>query len=98
MFAHGLIDEVKGLLAAGCSGLEKPFESLGYRQALACIRGEMTLDQAIASTQLETRQYAKRQLTWFRKDPSVRWLRGFGDDPGVVAEAREMVRRVVGSG
>ena len=95
MFAHGLIDEVKQLLAAGCTGFEKPFESLGYRQALACIRGEMTLDQAIASTQLETRQYAKRQLTWFRKDPSVRWLRGFGDDPAVVEAAMEMVRTLV---
>ncbi len=86
MFGAGLLEEVKRLLARGCSGSEKPFESLGYRQALQHLRGDMTIEQAIASTQLETRQYAKRQLTWFRRDPDVKWLSGFGDSPVVIEQ------------
>ena len=92
MFESGLIEEVKGLLSRGCTGQEKPFESLGYKQALQCIRGEITIEQAILSTQIETRQYAKRQWTWFRRDPQVRWLAGFGDDPAVAAQGLEVVR------
>ncbi len=82
MFEHGLLEEVQGLLAAGATGNEKPFEALGYKQALLHLRGALTLEQAIESTIVETRQYAKRQRTWFRRDPEIRWLRGFGDDRG----------------
>ncbi len=82
MFRCGLLDEVGGLLAADASGAEKPFESLGYKQALRHLRGAMTVHEAIASTQLETRQYAKRQLTWFRRDPEIFWIQDFGDSPG----------------
>jgi tRNA dimethylallyltransferase len=78
---------VKGLLAGGATGDEKPFGSLGYKQALLHVRGCLTLDQAITSTIIETRQYAKRQLTWFRRDPEIRWLRGFGDEPAILVEA-----------
>src|SRR5579871_4135264 len=78
MFSAGLVEEVRGILASGATGEEKPFESLGYKQALQHIRGELTLEQAIESTQTETRQYAKRQWTWFRRDPEVKWLKGFG--------------------
>jgi tRNA dimethylallyltransferase len=87
MFAAGLLDEVRTLLHGGATGNEKPFESLGYKQALAHIRGETMLEQAIASTQLETRQYAKRQWTWFRRDPEIVWLEGFGNDPATGREA-----------
>ncbi len=93
MFRSGLIEEVERLLASGCSGEEKPFEALGYRQALAVVRGQMTLDQAVASTQLETRQYAKRQMTWFRRDPRIVWLDGFGEEVG--DRAVEMVREFI---
>jgi tRNA dimethylallyltransferase len=93
MFEVGLVDEVMRLLAEGATGAEKPFESLGYKQALRFVRGETTLEQALASTQLETRQYAKRQWTWFRRDPQVHWLRGFGDDASVRAQAFEIVQR-----
>ena len=65
------MEEVRGLLESGLSGEEKPFESLGYKQALAHLRGQMSLEQALASTEIETRQYAKRQLTWFRRDSHV---------------------------
>jgi tRNA dimethylallyltransferase len=93
MFEHGLIDEVQCLLAHGATGDEKPFESLGYKQALAYVRGSLTLEQAISSTVIETRQYAKRQLTWFRRDSEIRWLSGFGDQTEVIAEAAEVTRQ-----
>ena len=89
MFARGLIEEVQGLLAHGATGNEKPFEALGYKQALQYLRGALTLEQAIESTIVETRQYAKRQRTWFRRDPETHWLGGFGDDPKITAQATQ---------
>jgi tRNA dimethylallyltransferase len=93
MFESGLLDEVRGLLAAGCSVEAKPFQSLGYKQALQHLSGDLTLAQAIESTQVETRHYAKRQWTWFRRTPDVHWLHGFGTDPSVLAEAQELCRK-----
>ena len=84
MFSSGLVEEVRGILARGATGEEKPFESLGYKQALRHIRGELTLEQAIESTQIETRQYAKRQCTWFRRDPEVHWISSVGQAIEVV--------------
>jgi tRNA dimethylallyltransferase len=89
MFAHGLLEEVRGLLALEATGNEKPFEALGYKQALLHLRGALTLEQAIESTIIETRQYAKRQRTWFRRDPDIRWLQGFGDDAEILAQATQ---------
>lgn len=92
MFEQGLLDEIRRLLAEGATGEEKPFEALGYKQGLAHLRGKLTLAEAIESTQVETRQYAKRQLTWFRRDPDIRWLAGFGDDAAIQKKAAELVR------
>ena len=80
------------LLANGATGAEKPFTSLGYKQALLHVRGSLTLEQAISSTVIETRQYAKRQLTWFRRDTEIHWLRGFGNQPEIIVEAAEVAR------
>jgi tRNA dimethylallyltransferase len=97
MFAAGLVQEVRQLLSQGLSGYEKPFESLGYKQALAHLRGEMSLEQALESTEIETRQYAKRQLTWFRgaskQDARVTWFSGFGSDPAIQEECLDAVRK-----
>jgi tRNA dimethylallyltransferase len=93
MFLEGLVEEVGRLLAGGLTGGEKPFESLGYRQALAHVRGSMTLEEAIAATQLATRQYAKRQWTWFRRDSQIRWLDGFGADPEIVRAGSDIAQR-----
>jgi tRNA dimethylallyltransferase len=93
MFSSGLIDEIEMLLATGCTGNEKPFESLGYRQGLAYIRGEITLERAIYLTQLDTRHYAKRQWTWFRRDPEIEWLSGFGNSPVIIEHCLQMLRR-----
>ena len=93
IFEAGLIEEVRTLLSSGVPRDAKPFESLGYKQALQVLEGQLTLEQALQSTQLETRRYAKRQLTWFRKEPAVQWLDGFGDNPDVQAQALAMVEK-----
>ena len=93
MVESGLLDEVRNILASGVSPRAKPFESLGYKQALAVVLGEMSLEHAIASAQRETRRYAKRQMTWFRREPAVTWFQGFGDCPEVRQQVFEFVRR-----
>jgi tRNA dimethylallyltransferase len=87
MFEHGLIEEVRGILDLGFSPTVKPFESHGYKQALQLLRGELTREQALALAQRNTRRYAKRQITWFRQEPSAEWIAGFGDDPPVSRQA-----------
>jgi tRNA dimethylallyltransferase len=89
----GLADEVRRLISAGVPPEAKPFESLGYKQVLQMLQGRITAEQALESTQLETRRYAKRQLTWFRKEQAVQWIAGFGDDPQVQTEALAILQR-----
>jgi tRNA dimethylallyltransferase len=92
MFANGLVEEMRGLLVE--YGEAQPsFDALGYRQARAVIRGDATEAEAVAATRQAHRNYAKRQLTWFRHEPEVHWLRGFGDDATVMAEADDLVER-----
>jgi tRNA dimethylallyltransferase len=92
MFDLGLIEETRGLLARypELSG-ETPFTSLGYKQAAAHLSGELTPAQAVALTQQGHRNYAKRQMTWFRREPEVRWLAGFGDDAEIATQAAKIV-------
>jgi len=91
MFDAGLLEETRELVA--CYGETPPaFDSLGYRQARAVLRWEMTRDEALASTAQGHRNYAKRQLTWFRREPEVHWLPGFGHDPAIAAEAAALVQ------
>ncbi len=92
MFDEGLIEEVRGILAMGFPPTAKPFESLGYKEALAVIEGRMTRDEALAAAQVATRQYAKRQMTWFRREKDVVWFEGFGGDPAVREKTLELVR------
>jgi tRNA dimethylallyltransferase len=87
MLSRGWAEEVRGLLAGGLSEDGKPFDFIGYRELRAVGRGEMTLEAARSAIEQATRRYAKRQLTWFRKEPGVHWLRGFGDDPKVQSDA-----------
>lgn len=89
MFSAGLMDEARQLFAGRDHGrLESagghgPFTSLGYPQAMAAARGEISREEAVRQTQAATRQYAKRQRTWFRREPGVTWFAGFGDDATV---------------
>ena len=93
MFAAGLEDEVRGLLASGAPRDAWPLGALGYRQALAVIEGRMSRAEAIEETARATRNYAKRQLTWFRnQEPAAIRLEGFGDDAAVQARALELVQ------
>jgi tRNA dimethylallyltransferase len=90
MFTSGLMEETAALLARygpECAALG----ALGYRQAAMVQRGEMPLDGAIAATQQGHRNYAKRQMTWFRREPDVVWLRQFGDEPDAIQAARNLV-------
>ncbi len=89
MLAQGWMEEVQGLMASGLPENAKPFDFIGYRELREVLRGEKKLEEARAAIQLATRRYAKRQLTWFRKDPGIHWLFGFGDDPQVQRETSE---------
>ena len=90
MFESGLIEETKGLLAKYGADA-RPLASLGYKQALQLLRGELTREQALAAAQQAHRNYAKRQMTWFRREPDVHWLKGFGDDAVVQQRAVALV-------
>lgn len=89
MFTAGLVDETRTLLAR--YGPVKALDSLGYKQALAVLSGTLTLDAAIESAQQGHRNYAKRQLTWFRREPSVHWIEAFGDDAGTQRVAADLI-------
>ena len=79
MFRDGLMEEVHHLLKNGTPDTAKPFEAVGYRQALAAVQGKLTLSEAIAQTQQATRNYAKRQITWFRNDLGTERILQFGN-------------------
>jgi tRNA dimethylallyltransferase len=79
MFEAGLVDETQRLLEK-YGDATGPLSSLGYKQAVQILRGELTREQALKAAQQAHRNYAKRQMTWFRREPEVQWLRGFGDD------------------
>lgn len=86
MFEHGLVEETAQLIeryGPDC----RPLTSLGYKQAGAFLRGELSRDAAIAATQQGHRNYAKRQATWFRREPEVHWLQSFGDHADIEALA-----------
>jgi tRNA dimethylallyltransferase len=76
MIAAGFIEEVRRLIAAGYTPEHPPLNSIGYSQAASFIRGEVTLAESISIAKRKTRQFAKRQLTWFRHDPEVAWVDG----------------------
>jgi tRNA dimethylallyltransferase len=90
MFAAGLLDETRSLVRQYGDSL-RALDTLGYRQARALLRGEISEAGAVAATRQAHRNFAKRQLTWFRREPDVRWLHGFGDDPAIAAAATELV-------
>lgn len=92
MFEAGLPGEVRRILDMGFPPGAKPFESHGYKQALQMLRGEMSVEQALEEARRNTRRYAKRQMTWFRRERDVEWFHGFGADAAVRRAALERVR------
>jgi tRNA dimethylallyltransferase len=91
MIAAGWQAEVEELLGRGM-GDTKPFQFIGYRELRQQVEDRRDPKEAIAAIQQATRRFAKRQITWFRKEPGVRWLTGFGDDPDVVSAARKFAQ------
>jgi tRNA dimethylallyltransferase len=96
MFDSGLVEETTQLVETygGLQNIEaiRPLTSLGYAQAVAVLRQELTLDDAVKLAQQGHRNYAKRQLTWFRKDPDLHWLPHFGHDPEALTLATRLVQ------
>ena len=90
MFAAGLIEETRGLFAR--YGPVKALDSLGYRQAMAVLAGEMSEDAAIKAAQQGHRNFAKRQMTWFRREADVNWIEGFGGESETIRAASELVQ------
>lgn len=95
IFERGIVNESRAILNMGFGENAKPFESLGYAQALAIIKRAIAEADGLIDTQIKTRQYAKRQWTWFRRDPEMIWLDGFGFDPLVKAAAIERVSELL---
>jgi tRNA dimethylallyltransferase len=85
MLDQGLIAETERLLAK-YGAQARPFASLGYKQALQFLRGELDRESALSAAQQAHRNYAKRQITWFRREPDVHWLAGLGADPAIQGE------------
>jgi len=81
MLEAGWLDEVRGLVARGIPADAKPFQFIGYSELRAHLTGVVTVDTAVHAIQQATRRYAKRQLTWFRREPDVEWFEGFGNEP-----------------
>ncbi len=95
MFANGLVEETRRLIDR--FGPEcRPFTSLGYAEASAVLRSELTLDAAIAQAQQGHRNYSKRQMTWFRREATLHpthWLAALGDDPVTLTQATALIEQ-----
>jgi len=98
MLDRGWLDEVANLARNGVPLKSKPFDFIGYSELRTHLEGTVTLAAATKAIAQATRRYAKRQLTWFRKEPLVHWLPGFGDDPAIVAAAEKLATGKLQSG
>ena len=95
MFDQGLIEETEGLMKK--HGDVQPLNSLGYKQAVQLLRGEISREAAIKAAQQAHRNYAKRQMTWFRREPEVKWLRAFGDQQPTIDSAVQLLSMSIGN-
>jgi tRNA dimethylallyltransferase len=90
-FDKGLVEEVKQLRESGVKDDTNALGAHGYRRVCEYLRGECTLESAIEQTKQDVRNYAKRQMTWFRREEGVLWLEGFGTDEKIQAELWKML-------
>ncbi len=97
MLARGWMEEVRGLMDGGLVEDAKPFDFIGYRELRLVLENKLTLEAARMAIQQSTRQYAKRQMTWFRREAAVCWLEGFGDDPAIQQMALARIREQLGA-
>ena len=92
MLERGWLEEVRGLAAGSLKEDAKPWDFIGYRELRAVLKDEVLLDEARQAIQQATRRYAKRQMTWFRRENGVEWLEGFGDEEPIRRQALEKIR------
>lgn len=92
MLARGWLEEVRGLLNRGVPESAKAFDFIGYRELRAVLREQMQLEEVRGAIQQATRRYAKRQMTWFRRESGVTWLNGFGDEERIQREAFKKIQ------
>ena len=97
MMEQGLAEEVAGLLRQGLSPGCTAMQAIGYKEIAAALRGEVPLEQAVEEVKLRSRQYAKRQRTWFRREPSVRWI-VWEEIPDISRGRREATAFLEGTG
>ncbi len=90
MFDRGLVEETRALIAKN-GDAASPLGSLGYKQCVQLLQGRIDEAAVLQLAQQAHRNYAKRQMTWFRREPEVHWLSGFGDDPGVQHQSENLV-------
>lgn len=90
-FAAGLVEEVRRLLSEGVPPNSSALGAHGYRRVVEYLNGERDLESAIEQTKLDVRHYAKRQLTWFRREPGLEWFEGFGDDQAVLQKITDVL-------
>ena len=95
MFQAGLVDEVRKMLASGVPSSAKPFEAIGYRHVIARSDSAIPYDETIRIIQRDTRRYAKRQMTWFRKQSEVTWFDGPGDSDEIKNKVRQFLKPLV---
>ena len=91
IFAQGLIEETQNLLQKYGESA-RPLSSIGYKQVVELIAGKLTREEAVRAVQQAHRNYAKRQITWFRREPDVKWIVGFGDERSVIEQSISFIR------
>lgn len=92
MFEGGLVEEVERLVSEGVPLDAKAFQAHGYRRVVEYLKGARTREDALNQMKLDTRHYAKRQLSWWRAWPGVKWIYRFGDDPRAFEEAQDYLK------
>ncbi len=95
MFAKGLVEEVESLIASGIPANAKAFQAHGYRRVVEYLQGLRTREDALNQMKLDTRHYAKRQLSWWRAQAGVKWIHYFGDDKQAFYEARDYLSKMM---
>jgi tRNA dimethylallyltransferase len=95
MFEGGLVEEVEALIASGVPPDAKAFQAHGYRRVVEYLKGLRTREDALNQMKLDTRHYAKRQLSWWRSWEGVKWIHRFGYEPEAIAEAKDYVAQLL---
>ncbi len=94
MFSRGLVEEVRRLLLTHGASIPA-FKAIGYREVMRHLDSEIDAEEARRLTVLATTKYAKRQMTWFRREPEVQWFEGCGDDAGMCARILDCIRQAI---